>query len=258
MSDQVLLSQREESILTLTINRPQSLNALNTQVMMALSETFLQLSDDAELRGVILTGSGDKAFVAGADIKGFEFDEKASADLGRLGHDTFARIENFHVPVIAAVNGFALGGGCELAMACHMRVASAHARFGQPEINLGIIPGYGGTQRLPQLIGKGRALELLLTGDMIDAAEAHRIGLVNHVVDSGEEVAKAKEILAKISAKAPLAATAIIQTVNRHFYDYQGGLEAELKAFGQCFATDDAREGVTAFIEKRKPVFTGN
>jgi len=257
MGNEVVLRHESEQILTLTINRPTALNAINGDVMQALHAAFGDVSDRDDLRGVIITGSGEKAFVAGADIKGFKFDTDSLSELGQFGYETFRRIEQCSVPVIAAVNGFALGGGCELAMACHMRVASANARFGQPEINLGIVPGYGGTQRLPQLIGKGKALELLLTADMIGAEEAKTLGLVNHVVEPGEEVSKAREILLKIAAKAPIAAQKIIELVNKHYYNYEGGLQAEITAFGECFQTEDAKEGVAAFIEKRKANFIG-
>lgn len=257
MQNEVVLQNEEENILLLTINRPTALNAINGSVMLALHDIFGAVAQRDDLRGVILTGSGEKAFVAGADIKGFKFDTDSLQELGQFGYETFRRIEQCRIPVIAAINGFALGGGCELAMACHMRIASSNARFGQPEINLGIIPGYGGTQRLPQLIGKGKALELLLTADMIGAVEAKDLGLVNHVVEPGEEVTKAREILLKIATKAPIAAEKIIALVNKHYYNYEDGLQAEIKSFGECFQTEDAKEGVAAFIEKRKPTFTG-
>ncbi len=257
MGNDVVLASEDQQILTLTISRPEALNAINAAVMRGLHDAFEEVAEREDLRGVILTGAGEKAFVAGADIKGFKFEDDSLKQLGQFGFETFSRIEQCRVPVIAAVNGFALGGGCELAMACHMRVASSNARFGQPEINLGIIPGYGGTQRLPLLIGKGKALELLLTGDMIGAEEAKALGLVNHVVAPGEEVAKATEILLKVTSKAPIAAQKIIALVNKHYYNYQEGLQAEIRQFAECFQTEDAKEGVAAFIEKRKPVFRG-
>jgi len=257
MGNDVVLTTEDQQILTVTINRPEALNAINAEVMQGLHDVFGEVAKREDLRGVIITGEGEKAFVAGADIKGFKFDDDSLQELGQFGYQTFGRIEQCRVPVIAAVNGFALGGGCELAMACHMRIASSNARFGQPEINLGIIPGYGGTQRLPLLIGKGKALELLLTADMINAADAKILGLVNHVVEPGEEVAKAREILLKIASKAPIAARKIIELVNKHYYNYDEGLQAEITAFGECFQTQDAKEGVAAFIEKRKADFTG-
>lgn len=255
MGTEFVLVENADQILTVTINRPESLNALNHEVMSSLNEIFSGLDDT--IRGVILTGSGEKAFVAGADIKGFKFDHEDSLKLGAFGHETFRKIEGCKVPVLAAVNGYALGGGCELAMSCHMRIASVNARFGQPEINLGIIPGYGGSQRLPQLIGKGRAIEMLLTGDMISASDALQWGLVNHVVEPDQLMNTCRELMSKIIAKAPLATSKIIELVNKHYYNYDAGMEAEINAFAKCFMTGDAREGITAFIEKRKPNFQG-
>ena len=252
-----LLVDLSEHILLVTVNRPRALNALNPEVMQGLSNLFGDIENDDEVRGVIITGAGDRAFIAGADIKGFSFDLLESKKTGAFGHALFDSIEAFRKPVIAAINGFALGGGCELAMACHIRVAGDHAKFGQPEINLGLIPGYGGTQRLPRLVGKGRALELLLTGDLIDVHEAHRIGLVNKVVSAGTEIEAARMLLQKILAKAPISAGKIIDLVNLHFEDAKKGFEEEISAFGQCFSTEDAREGIQAFIEKRKPNFKG-
>ncbi|MGB1218098.1 MAG: enoyl-CoA hydratase/isomerase family protein, partial [Saprospiraceae bacterium] len=218
MEYQTLLTEYKDGICIITINREKALNALNRTVFAELRTYFSEEGPARnDLSGVIITGAGSKAFVAGADIK--EFDgldvEKAKA-LSKNGHEVFDLIENFDKPVIAAVNGFALGGGCELTMACHLRIAGAKARFGQPEVNLGIIPGYGGTQRLVQLVGKGKALELLMTADMIGAEEAHRLGLVNHVVEPGEEVNKSKEILQKIASKAPLAIAKTIDCVNAY------------------------------------------
>ena len=208
--------------------------------------------------GVIITGAGSKAFVAGADITEFIGMSNAGEQLAQRGQDIFLLIERFHRPVIAAVNGFALGGGCELAMACHIRIASPNARFGQPEVNLGIIPGYGGTQRLVQYVGKGKALEMMMTADMIDAQEAYRLGLVNHVVEEDQTIAKAKEILGKIATKAPLAIQKIIECVNA-FYDPGGdaGFFREVVEFGKTTKTEDFKEGSTAFVEKRKSQFKG-
>ena len=254
-----LLVSLEDGVLVLTLNRPKALNALNLATMRELRHFF---SEEAlkypDIHGIILTGAGEKAFVAGADISEFTaLDSEAGADMARQGHEIFFLIERFHKPVIAAVNGFALGGGCELAIACHLRVAGEKAKFGQPEVNLGIIPGYGGTQRMVQLIGKGKALELLMTGDMIGAEEAHRLGLANALVEQGQEVAKAKAILAKIGQKAPLAITKVIDCVNALFDDTRKGYEVEVENFAACVRTADFKEGATAFLEKRPAVFKG-
>ncbi len=254
-----LLIDNNDGIVTVTINRPQSLNALNSATIAELTQFFQKdLKKIPDLIGVIITGAGEKSFVAGADIS--EFTALSAADgraLAKRGQDCFFLIERFNYPVIAAVNGFALGGGCELAMACHMRIAGEKARFGQPEVNLGLIPGYGGTQRLVQYIGKGKALELMMTADMIDAQEAYRLGLVNYVVEPGQEVAKATEILKKTSGKAPFALKKVIDSVNAYFDESKNGFEAELDGFELCCATDDFKEGATAFLEKRKAVFKG-
>ncbi len=259
MEYQNLLIDFNDNILTLTFNREKSLNALNYKTMQELKHFFSEGHKNyTPLVGVILTGSGQKAFVAGADITEFIGLGGKGKSLSKRGNDIFASIENFHRPVIAAVNGFALGGGCELAMACHIRIASENAKFGQPEVNLGIIPGYGGTQRLTQIVGKGRALELMMTADMIDAQEAYRIGLANHIVPEGEAVNKAKEILNKIATKAPVAITKIIASVNAFFeLGGEAGFDKEIHEFGKCAATVDFAEGATAFIEKRKPKFIG-
>lgn len=259
MNYENLQVQNEDGIVILTISREKALNALNTQTMLELRRFFVEDAFQIEgLKGVIITGAGEKAFVAGADIKEFL---NLDAEKGRLmaarGHEVFFAIERFPKPVIAAVNGFALGGGCELAMACHLRIAGENARFGQPEVNLGIIPGYGGTQRLVHLIGKTKAMELLLTADMIDAREALQLGLVNHVVAAGEEVKKAKELLTKIAAKGPVAIQKVIECVNACFEEGVNGFDVEIKAFGETTATEDFKEGASAFIEKRKPVFKG-
>lgn len=259
MSYENLLITEDKGVLILTINRPQALNALNTQTMQELKQFF---GEDAPkrtgIRGIIMTGAGEKAFVAGADIKEFlDLDTKSGSEMAQRGQDIFFLIERFSKPVIAAVNGFALGGGCELAMACHLRVAGERAKFGQPEVNLGIIPGYGGTQRLIQYIGKTKAMELLMTADMIGAEEAHRLGLVNYVVSAGEEVAKAKELLEKIATKGPIAIAKIIETVNAYFDEKQDGFAREVKEFGSTTGTEDFKEGASAFIEKRKANFKG-
>jgi enoyl-CoA hydratase len=255
-----LLVALDSDILLVTINRPQALNALNQGVMTDLWRVFNDILPTlTTVKGIIITGAGEKAFVAGADIKEFlALDSAGARALAQRGHDLFFAIERCRVPVIAAVNGFALGGGCELAMACHIRIAGEKAKFGQPEVNLGLIPGYGGTQRLTQLVGKGKALELMLTADIIDATEAHRLGLANQVVPIGEEVVAAKAMLAKIAAKAPLAVAKVITCVNAFFDESQNGFAAEVNEFVACCDTTDFKEGATAFVEKRKAVFTGN
>jgi len=246
-----------DGTIVLTINRSKALNALNVSVFDDLESLFTKL-DPSQVKGVIITGSGEKAFAAGADISEFSSLGKDGAqNMSQRGHDIFFMIERFPKPVIAAVNGFALGGGCELAMACHMRVAGPNAKFGQPEVNLGIVPGYGGSQRLVQLIGKGKAMELLLTGNMIGAEEAHRLGLVNAVTEQGAEVEKAKELIAKIAKKAPLAIGETIRLVNAYFDKQAEGFSEEVKTFGVLSNTEDFKEGATAFLEKRKADFTG-
>jgi enoyl-CoA hydratase len=252
-----LLTTLEEGILTVTINRPDKLNALNKDVMTDLELAAREIEDNPAVRAVIITGSGQKGFVAGADISEFQgLSAGEGMDLARRGQDIFFKYENCSKPVVAAVNGFALGGGCELAMACHFRIASTHAKFGQPEVNLGLIPGYGGTQRLVQLIGKGRALELLMTGGMIDAQTALQYGLVNYVVPQEELIPRAKAILSAITAKAPFAISRCISAANAVFSS-RNGFDAEIEAFGECFGTEDMKEGTSAFLEKRKPNFTG-
>lgn len=247
------------SILTVTINRESKLNALNTDTIAELKEVIQSVYDDKDISGVIITGAGEKAFVAGADIGEFsELNEMNARKFSEEGQEVFQLIENCHTPVIALVNGFALGGGCELAMACHMRVATANARFGQPEVNLGILPGYGGTQRLTHLIGKGRAFEYLMTGDMMDANQALSYGLVNYTeVDKEAAMAKANDILEKISSKAPIAIGLVVDCVNSVFNQDENGYQTEANAFARCCGTDDFKEGAAAFMEKRKPEFKG-
>jgi len=259
MNYETLLTELSEHILTITINRPDKLNALNGTVIDDLRAALDAVYDNADIRAVIITGSGPKAFVAGADISQFtSLDAATGKELARRGqHDVFDRIENCPKPVVAAVNGFALGGGCELAIACHFRLASDQAKFGQPEVNLGLVPGYGGTQRLTHLIGKGKAMELIMTGNMIDANEALRLGLVNHVTTPANLLAETRKILLTILSRAPLALAEVIRLVNYASRSENEGLEKEIEAFGELFKTTDTKEGAKAFLEKRKPNFTG-
>jgi enoyl-CoA hydratase len=254
---EILHIERREGIAIVTINREKALNALNTQTMLELQRFFGEDAPKMEgLKGVVITGAGTKAFVAGADITEFSaIDAEKGRFFSKRGQDIFFSIERFPKPVVAAVNGFALGGGCELAMACHLRVAGENARFGQPEVNLGIIPGYGGTQRLVQYVGKTKALELMMTADVIGAAEAHRLGLVNCVVPPGEEVDKAIELIEKIATKAPVAIAKLIEVVNAYFEEGTDGFKKEVDTFGECCATEDFAEGAAAFVEKRKAAF---
>lgn len=254
-----LLTEHKEGLFLITINRPEKLNALNKDVIQELSKAIDEFSNTAALKVAVLTGAGEKSFVAGADITEFiGLPEEKGADLARLGQDeVFSKIENCNKPFIAAVNGFSLGGGCELAMACHFRTASTKARFGQPEVNLGLIPGYGGTQRLAQLVGKGKAMELLMTADMIGAEEAKNLGLVNHVFEPETLLEETEKIARKIMTKAPVAVSKIIALVNEATTVSRTGLSNEVKAFGECFGTEDMKEGTSAFVEKRAAVFTG-
>ena len=256
---QSLLTQLEDGIFIVTINRPDKLNALNKTVFDELNLVLDEIANNKEIRSVIITGAGPKAFIAGADITEFNGLDQASAKaLAKRGQDTFARIENSSKPIVAAVNGFALGGGCELAMACHFRIASENAKFGQPEVNLGLIPGYGGTQRLVQLVGKGKAMELLMSAQMVDAQEAKQLGLVNHVTSAENLLAEVKKILTLVNSKAPLAVAACIKSANAVFDEKQNGYDLEINEFGKCFATNDMKEGTSAFLEKRKAEFKGN
>lgn len=254
-----LLFEVKDGIARVTVNRPDKLNALNDAVIAELSEAMGQIENDSSIRGVIVTGSGGKAFVAGADIAELSrqgpFDGKARAMVGQA---VFRRIERCGKPVIAAVNGFALGGGCELAMACHIRIASESAKFGQPEAKLGIAPGYGGSVRLPRLVGKGRALEILLTGGMIDAAEAYRIGLVNRVVPADQLLEESEKMLRTMLANGPLALRVCIEAVDSALEaTLDEALLLEANYFGLLASTQDMREGMAAFLEKRKANFTG-
>ena len=253
-----LLTELTDGILLITINREDKLNALNKTVISELSQVIDEVYTNPEIKGVIITGKGNKAFVAGADISEFKgLDEAAGKTLAKKGHDVFSKIERSPKPIIAAVNGFALGGGCELAMACHLRVASENAKFGQPEVKLGLIPGYGGTQRLVQLIGKGKALELLMTADTIDAPTAEKLGLVNDVVQTVELLDITRAMMAKITAQAPFAIAKVIESVYAHFKDGMDGFDTEIELFGKCVSTADFVEGTTAFLEKRKAKFVG-
>jgi len=254
-----LLFELTDGVARLTVNRPDKLNALNAIVISELGDAVTRIETDAAIRGVIVTGCGNKAFVAGADIS--ELTEQGvtgGRNRALIGQQVFRRLERCGKPVIAAVNGFALGGGCELAMACHLRVASENARFGQPEVKLGIAPGYGGTVRLPRLVGRARALELLLTGEMIDAAEAHRIGLVNRVVPLDQLLPEAERLLQAILTNGPLAVRACLEAVDAGAeVSVDQALLLEASYFGLLSATGDMKEGTKAFLEKRKPSFSG-
>lgn len=256
MADLAIRIEQKDQFYILTINRPQALNALNKAVFDELETFFNHYKNDFSVKGVVITGEGQKSFVAGADIKEFaSLDAKGGSLLSKRGQEVFFMIERFHAPVIAAVNGFALGGGCELAMSCHIRVAGSHAKFGQPEVNLGLVPGYGGSQRLIQLVGKSKATEMLLTADMISADEALRYGLVTHVVESGMEVDKSLEILTKIATKGPLAINQCIQLINAYYDKETDGFVKEYTDFGLTIGSEDSKEGAAAFVEKRKPSF---
>jgi enoyl-CoA hydratase/carnithine racemase len=254
-----LLYEKKGPIAYVTLNRPRVLNALNQRTWENLRTAFEDAREDAQVRGVILTGAGEKAFIAGADISELAHVTAVEAEKSSsYGQAVLNLIENLGKPVLAAVNGFALGGGCETAMACTIRVASEHAKFGQPEVTLGLIPGGGGTQRLPRLVGKGRALQLILSGEMIDAQEAYRIGLVNEVVPAAELITRAEAILKKIFFNAPVAVKYSLEAVNKGMETSQAeGLSLEASLFGLCAGTEDKKEGTSAFLEKRKPQFQG-
>jgi len=247
-----------EGVLTISISRPDALNALNLKTLSELITVLQQTYKQTDYRGIILTGDGEKAFVAGADIKELAaLTQEQALAFSQNGQRLFKLIEECPKPVIAAINGYALGGGCELAMACHIRIASEDAKFGQPEVNLGIIPGYGGTQRLTQLVGRGKALELMMTGDMISAQEAKSIGLVNHVVSKEDLMSVAGKMMARILSKGPIAVSQVIKSVNAGFNFEQSGYAAESENFAVCTTTLDFKEGTDAFIHKRQPRFTG-
>ncbi|MCS5490092.1 enoyl-CoA hydratase/isomerase family protein [Algoriphagus limi] len=254
-----ILTEQKEGVLYLTINREDKMNALNFATLEELREIFDRVMEDRAIKAVIITGAGEKAFVAGADIREIaELNEVNARKFAENGQEIFSVIENCQKPVIAVTNGFTLGGGCELAMACHMRVATSNAKFGQPEVNLGIIPGYGGTQRLTILVGRGKANELMMTGDMIGAEEALSLGLVNHVLPTkAEAMAKAEEIIHKIMSKAPLAIGMIVDCVNAVYLSEENGYQTEANSFARCVKSGDYKEGTSAFLEKRKPIFKG-
>jgi enoyl-CoA hydratase len=256
--DNILLVQ-ESHLLRITINRPEKLNALNKHTIAELSDAFEKAENSREIRVVILTGAGNKAFVAGADISEFaHFEVIEGEKLSAEGHKLlFNKVEAMGTPVIAAINGFALGGGLELAMSCHMRLASSTAKMGLPEVSLGVIPGYGGTQRLAQLVGKGRALEMICTAKMIDAQEAYRTGLVNGISEPDELLNDAEKMAGQIMKNSPVAISGAIRSVNAQFTENVNGYSVEIDAFGKCFGSDDFKEGTRAFLEKRKPVFEG-
>ena len=258
MSFENIIVKTENNIFYLTINRPDKLNALNKKTVQEIGMAIKEAEGDNSVKGIIITGSGSKSFVAGADISefiGLSIDQGKA--MAKAGQDVFKMVENCPKPVIAAVNGFALGGGCELAMACHLRIASDNAKFGQPEVNLGLIAGYGGTQRLIQYIGKTKAAELHMTGDMISAAQALQYGLVNYVTTPEQLIPKCIEVLEKIKTKSPKAIAGVIASVNAYFEEGVDGFSKEIDEFGKCFSTEDFKEGTAAFLEKRKANFTG-
>ena len=259
MNFENILVSSENGISQITINRPLKLNALNVATIQELHDAFQSLDENDEIRVIILTGEGVKAFVAGADISEFaHFSVEEGAQLSQQGQELlFDFVENLKTPVIAAVNGFALGGGLELAMSCHFRIAADNAKMGLPETSLGVIPGYGGTQRLSQLVGKGRAMELIMTAGMIDAQTAKNYGLVNHVVPQPELLEFTKSIATKIMRNSPVAIGKAIKAINDNYKDGVNGFKTEIKNFGKCFGTEDFKEGTTAFLEKRKAVFLG-
>ncbi|MEL4457272.1 enoyl-CoA hydratase/isomerase family protein [Lutimonas vermicola] len=257
MAYQHIIIEIDDYLGLITIDRPKKLNALNKETISELHDAFKTLDDDKDVRVIIITGSGEKAFVAGADIAEFaNFDMAHGRELSRKGQtDLFDLVAHLSTPVIAAINGFALGGGLELAMASHIRVASSNAKMGLPEVSLGLIPGYGGTQRLPQLVGKGKALEMITTGGMIDADEALAYRLVNHVVSQEELLSFCEDLAKKIARNSPMAISAAIKAVNANYKESVNGFDVEIEAFGNCFGTDDFEEGTSAFLEKRRPKF---
>jgi enoyl-CoA hydratase len=258
-TSEYIVCEIKNGVLIITINRPDKLNALNRQTIEELHETLVEAENQEEIRAIILTGAGQKAFVAGADIAEFaNFSVSEGKQLSSLGHfKIFNFIENFSKPIIAAVNGFALGGGLELAMACHIRVVSDNAKMGLPEVSLGLIPGYGGTQRLAQLLGKGKAFEMIVTADMITAQDAYKWGLANYVTTQDELLNKCFELTSKIATKSPTAIKTAIKVINAGYNNNLNGFEVEIEEFGKSFGTKDFKEGVSAFLEKRKANFKG-
>lgn len=254
-----LLEDFKDGILTITINRPEKLNALNTLTLSEIKSIIEVAYDNSEVKGIVMVGAGKKAFVSGADISEFtELNEMNGRKFAERGQEIFALLENCHKPIIAVVNGYALGGGCELALACHIRIGTENAFFGQPEVSLGLIPAYGGTQRLTQVIGKGKALEMMMTGDMVNAEEAKQMGMINHLVATKEDgLRKAREILNKIFKNAPQAVGMVVNCVNSVFLYDEDGYQTEANSFANCCGSKDFIEGTTAFLEKRKPEFTG-
>jgi enoyl-CoA hydratase len=260
MTYENVLTEIENGILTITVNRPDKLNSLNNKTIEELHEALLEAENEKDIKAIIITGAGTKAFVAGADIAEFaDFNVTQGRQLSATGHfKIFNFIENYSKPVIAAINGFALGGGLELAMACHIRVASDNAKMGLPEVSLGVIPGYGGTQRLAQLVGKGKAFEMIVTADMINAEEAFRLGLANYVTKQEDLLSKCKEIGSKIALRSSVAIKTAIKVINAGYNKQENGYEVEIEEFGKMFGTQDFKEGVNAFLEKRKANFPGN
>jgi enoyl-CoA hydratase len=258
MTFENLLAELENGILTITINRPDKLNALNQKTVEEIGKTIKKAESNNNVKAIIITGSGQKSFVAGADINEFiGLSVEQGKALAQAGQNVFKSIETCSKPVIAAVNGFALGGGCELSMACHLRIASENAKFGQPEVNLGLIAGYGGTQRLIQYIGKTKAMELHMTGEPITAQQALDLGLVNYVVPQDQLIAKCIELLEKIMSKSPMAIKSVVKSINAYFENNTDGFKVENEEFGKCCATEDFKEGINAFMEKRKTTFIG-
>lgn len=259
MNYENILIEPKGQYLVLILNRPEALNALNSALMKELDHFFTEgYEHHPDLRCIIITGAGNRAFAAGADIKEFiGLNAAQGQSLAEFGHKVFNQIEQFHLPVIAAVNGFALGGGCELAMSCHIRMASENAKFGQPEVNLGLIPGYGGTQRLIHCLGKSKAVELLMTADIITAEQALQYGLITKVVPQDELLNEAAVLATKLATKAPVALSQLIRCINACFQEGEDGFKVEIEAFGHCTATEDFKEGASAFVEKRPAHFTG-
>ena len=253
-----ILIEVVENICTISINRESKLNALNIATLAEIKSAIEDGNQDSEVYAFILTGKGEKAFAAGADISEFaNFSVQEATKMSADGHEVMNTIENSAKPVIAAVNGFSLGGGCELAMACHIRIASSNAKFGQPEVNLGVPPGYGGTQRLVQLVGKGKAMEMLMTADAIDAQSAFQLGLANQVVEQEDLLDTCHKLATKISRKSPMAVKNVIDCVNDYFSEDKDGFRSEIKAFGEAFGTSDFKEGTDAFLNKRRASFRG-